>query len=381
MTRIERNRCRSRMAWLVSAMFVAAAPATTTLAQSWPHGGWARRGVTVMTQNLYYGAPLEPLMVAGNLMQVLVEVDTIWRGVHATDFGERGEAIADQIAAARPDLLGLQEAALWRIQSPGDILQGGTTPATDVAYDFVQILLAELAERGTPYRVVVSLDQMDAELPSITGDDIRLTDRDVILARADLPCGMLTVLRTDEGHFEDLVEIPVGGAGGPVVTLFRGWVAADVFVRGRLFRFLNAHLEDVPFVAIQEAQARELLAGPADVRLPVVLLGDFNSDAIGPGTDSYEILLAGGFVDAWSERNPLDPGATWGHAPDLRNPMPNLTQRLDLVLFRDRVLTRFRPVAAFVVGEELGDRTATGMWPSDHAGVVAKLRIRRWFWR
>jgi hypothetical protein len=32
-------------------------------------------------------------------------------------------------------------------------------------------------------------------------------------------------------------------------------------------------------------------------------------------------------------------------------------------------------VAAEVLGEELDDRTPTGLWPSDHAGVVAKLHL------
>jgi hypothetical protein len=32
-------------------------------------------------------------------------------------------------------------------------------------------------------------------------------------------------------------------------------------------------------------------------------------------------------------------------------------------------------VAAEVLGEELDDRTPTGLWPSDHAGVVATLHL------
>jgi hypothetical protein len=32
-------------------------------------------------------------------------------------------------------------------------------------------------------------------------------------------------------------------------------------------------------------------------------------------------------------------------------------------------------VAAEVLGEELEDRTPAGLWPSDHAGVVATLHL------
>lgn len=330
-------------------------------------------GVTVMTRNLYFGTSLNGVMTSTNLLQVMSEVDKAFKAVHATNFPERAEALAREIVRARPQLIGLQEAALWRIQSPGDILKGGTKPATKVVFDFVQILLAELAERGARYEVAVSIDELDAELPSITGDDIRLTDRDVILVRKRSWRSHVRVLRTDSGHFNTLLRIPVGGTGGPIITVNRGWVAADVLVGWRFFRFLNTHLEDDVAPPIQEAQARELLAGPAAVRWPVIAVGDFNSNASGPGTQSYQILLTGGFADAWTRSGRSKPGFTWGQDPDLRNAKSKLSQRLDLVLYRGRL----KATRAHVVGDKVRDKTSTGMWPSDHAGVVAKFRTRR----
>ena len=41
------------------------------------------------------------------------------------------------------------------------------------------------------------------------------------------------------------------------------------------------------------------------------------------------------------------------------------------VLFRQNLCA----LDADVVGDELNDRTASGLWPSDHAGVVADLRL------
>jgi hypothetical protein len=35
----------------------------------------------------------------------------------------------------------------------------------------------------------------------------------------------------------------------------------------------------------------------------------------------------------------------------------------------------FETVRADVVGEEAADRTAGGLWPSDHAGLVTTLRL------
>jgi endonuclease/exonuclease/phosphatase family metal-dependent hydrolase len=160
------------------------------------------------------------------------------------------------------------------------------------------------------------------------------------------------------------------------VTVERGWVSVDAKVRGKTFRFINTHLEPIDIApqaqaAIQLAQATELLQGPANTSLPVVLVGDFNSPADGSGTDTYEVLVGAGFEDTWSQTHPGDPGYTWGHDADLQNEDVNLTQRLDLVLFRGDL----RALSADIVGEDPADRTPSGLWPSDHAGVVATLGI------
>jgi len=324
------------------------------------------RGVTVMTRNLYFGFGEEDVLLAPDFDSLVVAVTDAWQSVQDTDFNERAEAIADEIAAGRPDLVGLQEAALYRIQSPGDIFAGGDTPATEVAYDFVEILRDALADRGLDYDVAVSQENLDIELPTLQGDDVRLTDRDVILARADLPHGYLQLLGTDAAYFDTLLQFPVAGGEGPEVTILRGWVSADVKVRGRAFRFVNTHLES-DIAVIQEAQAAELAAGLEDAPLPVILLGDFNSDAFGVGTDSYEILLDAGFTDAWTEVHPVAPGLTWGQSPDLLNPVSSLTERLDLILFRGP----FEAEDAYTTGDDPADRTPSGLWPSDHAGVVS----------
>jgi len=54
----------------------------------------------------------------------------------------------------------------------------------------------------------------------------------------------------------------------------------------------------------------------------------------------------------------------------------HLTQRLDLVLFRNTlsVTPNLCGLDADVVGDELSDHTPSGLWPCDHAGVVATLR-------
>jgi hypothetical protein len=107
----------------------------------------------------------------------------------------------------------------------------------------------------------------------------------------------------------------------------------------------------------------------------VILAGDFNSRAGGGGTPTYSNLIGAGFKDAWSVTHPGELGNTWGHDEDLLNNRVNLTQRLDLVLFRDGNVGGLCASDADIVGDELSDRIrASGLWPSDHAGVVATLR-------
>jgi endonuclease/exonuclease/phosphatase family metal-dependent hydrolase len=149
------------------------------------------------------------------------------------------------------------------------------------------------------------------------------------------------------------------------LTLPRGWASVDVKIRGKPFRFVTTHLEAFSPL-VRNPEAAELLAGPAATDLPVVLVGDMNS---GPGFDlgAYNILLGAGSSDAWIDGS----GLTCCHADDLHNPDPTLTKRIDLVLARGG----FETLSADVVGEEPADRTASGLWPSDHAGVVATLGL------
>lgn len=103
----------------------------------------------------------------------------------------------------------------------------------------------------------------------------------------------------------------------------------------------------------------------------MILVGDYNSRADGTGTPTYSNLTGAGFTDAWSVAPLGKLGNTFGHEPLLRNTTVNLTQRIDLLLFRGSVSA----VDADVVGDELGDRTPSGLWPSDHAGLMARIGL------
>ena len=65
-------------------------------------------------------------------------------------------------------------------------------------------------------------------------------------------------------------------------------------------------------------------------------------------------------------------GFTAGQSERLDNVPFKLNHRVDYVLYQPRGV---EAVAAEVIGKELEDRTAAGLWPSDHAGVVAILHL------
>jgi endonuclease/exonuclease/phosphatase family metal-dependent hydrolase len=297
----------------------------------------------------------------------------------ATNFPERSEALADEIADSQPQLVGLQEVSLYRTGAP-DTFSENPTLAKHVRLDYLEILLQELNERGLHYAPVAITRNFDVENPGYTApgvlQDIRLTDRDVILARTDLPSSELKLSNVQMANFRTNASLPIGTTG-QYLTIWRGWNSVDVKVNDKQFRFIHTHLEqegpfsEHPFNQIQVAQGNEILQGPAKTELPVILVGDFNSKADGTGTPTYSNLTGAGFTDTWSVTHPGELGNTFGHEPLLLNTAVNLTQRIDLVLFRGSVSA----VDADVVGDELGDRTPSGLWPSDHAGLMATLGL------
>ena len=332
--------------------------------------------IPVMTRNLYLGADLSPVFAAaakGDGPGVVHATTTAWQGVRATNFPERAGALADEIGGSKPLLVGLQEVSLFRT-GPPDSITAAPTPAEHVELDYLDILLKELDRRGLHYAPVTITKEADAEIPGYTApgvlQDIRLTDRDVILARTDVSSSKLQISNRQTGNYATYASLPIGQTGQSI-KLLRGWGSVDVTLRGQTFRFINTHLEpEGPLDAIQVAQGNELLNGPANTSLPVILAGDLNSRADGTGTLTYDNLINAGFDDAWSATHPREPGNTWAHDADLLNATVGLAQRLDLVLFRNKLCA----LDTYVVGDELGDRTPSGLWPSDHAGVVATLR-------
>ncbi len=331
-----------------------------------------------MTRNLYLGADLAPILAAlasGNNNAIVGAATATWNAVQATAPQERMGAIADEIVGADPAVIGLQEVTTWTTYAFNP--QTGAVSDPTIAYDFLQLLLAELAARGASYAEVPAATAHNFSSPPIPilagaafpTRAVSLADRDVILARTDVA---VTNART--GTYQNIVSFPFGGTTLPVA---RGWGSVDVQDERARFRFVNSHLEafGIPGVDAEQvrvAQAGELLAAQAAIavqagKLPIVYVGDYNSAA--PQAPAYSALLAAVGEDAWTRSHHNDPGPTCCFDATLRDPADPLTTRIDLVLHsRDIKASR-----ATIVGEEAADRTPSGLWPSDHAGVVATL--------
>jgi hypothetical protein len=369
--------------------------------------------LTVMTRNLYLGADLNPALQASGVDGAVNAAYQIEQQVHRTKFPSvRAALLANEIKKRKPDVVGLQEAALWRT-GPYDLsaVTGGpkATQVDPQGGDFLSELLAKLnkgakkkgkkgaaaAKKKAPlrYRIAVVKNEFDFELPVNQGSgglsvcpaqchNERLTMRDAILVKKGVK-----ISNASSGTFNTLLRVRVGGVLNVDVT--RGWAAVDAKVNGKKVHVVDSHFEafdsassntgsdgnTYPKGGIREAQAKQLIApgGPSTSKHPTLLIGDFNSDSpvhgdqVDPGDAlAYRALLAGG----WSERAFTPP--PFGcciQDPNLSNPSAaGVTHRVDHIMSNTKKL-KFKKGG-------LTTTFANGLWSSDHFGVWSQLQVK-----
>ncbi len=318
--------------------------------------------LTVMTYNVYVGGSAEAILAVENLLQVPTAVANMYNDVIASDFPGRAAAIAKSIKTYQPHLIGLQEISLIRRQRPGDRIAGGTVPAEEVVIDFLQVLMDAVQAEGLNYQVAAQVQNIDVEMPMFTESgivDVRLTDFDVILSRSDV-----AISRPVSANYTNGLTIEMLG-----LEVQRGYAAVDATVSGVTYRVVNTHLE----VFVEEArvaQALELVDILSEETLPILLLGDFNTPA--PDGTAYQMLLSAGYVDVW-QMDAEGTGNTCCQDPALLNEVSGHSVRIDQIFVRNLKLPV--SVTTHTIGDEPSERLASGLWPSDHAGVVALLSL------
>ena len=253
---------------------------------------------------------------------------------------QRRDAIAAVLADARPDIIGLQE--VWA--SPSDHLAALLADQLGMHWTWTPAPAPERCQQrlGDPAMQVGNAtlsrwpitEQASQPLPA---DPVADDGRTVLFARVQSPTGPLPFITTQ-------------------LTSTIGQSAVRCQQVATLCRFVAAH---------------------TNPDFPPVVTGDLNAQP-----DADEIRLLGGhktapvvpglvLVDAWSYADPLSPGWTW----DRRNPYVAATgepsARIDYVLVGLPAATGAGRVRSVRL---IGDRPVHGIWPSDHAGVLAELQ-------
>lgn len=329
--------------------------------------------VKIMTQNMDAGTDLT--FAIGELLGLLppgAGVELTYQEILATNIPQRAAMLAARVAAQKPDLLALQEVTLWRTGASIDT-------ATTVLFDQLQLLLSGLVTRGVPYDIVSVNNVADLALPKASGGALRITDRNVLLIRADLRPPAFHLSNVHSSLFDAVYTL--GGLQVP-----SGWISATVHTGNRHLRLFTTHLQsavpgDPTSVIVQEAQARQLIHELRNSTVPVIIAGDFNSDSIlgtaGPGPDNtatVALIQAAGYADAWTVAG-HGPGPTWPLYLEDRYPPPFFAQsmpfeRIDLIFSQG--------LNVLSVDRVLAPGPAVTQWPffgSDHAGVIAKFQF------
>jgi endonuclease/exonuclease/phosphatase family metal-dependent hydrolase len=329
----------------------------------------------VMTYNMYLGANIQPLFQAKDLDELRQLATEAYAHVHQVDFNLRAVAIAAQIVQAEPEVVGLQELSLWQ-----EVLLSNPSELT-TRYDFLQILLDELEAQGHPYVAASVVETFSSDPVPINDPEVaavKWTDRNAVIARADLSASELTTANPMGAKF--VTYLPVTILGTPIRAT-RAWTSVDVRVMGAWFRVFDTHFEAFhPLVRL--AQVGELVAIMSASPYPIVLAGDINlypQSADRPeDRQAWNILTGAGFVDAWVESDGAFPAYTAGQPDDLDCTLPStLDNTVDFVLHdADGYVDAVRH-SGDIVGEDPADCTKTTppLWPSDHAGVVVGLHI------
>ena len=350
--------------------------------------------VTAMTRNVYLGADINRPVQAALAAQArglppqavvvaLANATHVTRAVvDHTDFTVRAGLLAREITTTDPDLVGLQEVAWWR-HGPLQLDRVGVPDAEVTDYDFLQLLLDALAARGAHYVPVVVGTRADVESPSFTGTgsadarDVRLTMRDVILRRAD---GSLKVTGTHDQLYAHNLAVPVAGV---TMRFDRGFQWADVRAGSTSFRFVNSHFEAFSS-DLALAQAAEVLASAPAADRSTVFVCDCNSDPLNHTVKPVDHvqhsapydLITKTFADEWLRWRPAGEGWTSGLSESVDDPTAaGFDHRIDMVFGRTADGRPLPVDRGLVTGTSVTDRdAATGLWPSDHGGVVLRLR-------
>jgi endonuclease/exonuclease/phosphatase family metal-dependent hydrolase len=152
-------------------------------------------------------------------------------------------------------------------------------------------------------------------------------------------------------------------------------------VRGsKPFKFVNTHLESfddrtiVPSIRAQQAGELVGPGGPATGRLPVILVGDINSDVrteTAPGDGQAYRVLTGAGLRERSTYKPLNCCIDEGNFSLTSGSPSEFDHKVD------HIMTDAPKKVKLLASGVTGRKMSNGYWDSDHAGLFSKLSILR----
>jgi endonuclease/exonuclease/phosphatase family metal-dependent hydrolase len=272
---------------------------------------------------------------------------------------ERAALLAAEINETKPDVIALQEVTTWKIGSGRKA----------VKLDQLELLINALRAAGLHYEIVAvqTLTHIDIDLQIPQVPPVSFTDHNAILARS----GQLNVLRTKNHTYGSNMVFPTAVGDIPILS---GWMTADIKIRDSQFKLVNTHLASAAgtpeTVAIQLDQANELVEKLDDCDLPIILAGDFNSDASSTkyyypdDTDSAGNIVDSGYTDVWNKLYPNDPGYSWPLFGEDTMTYPLMPlERIDLIFSNGLEADSIEMIGTIA--------DADGLYTSDHAGLLA----------
>ena len=369
-----------------------------------PPANAAEPTITVMSRNLYLGADV------GVAMELIPDFPAaaqfMWEQVKKTDFSKRAPVLAAQIRAENPDVIGIQEATTWYCKK-------SLFSKKVAVFNFTDSLLKELnGEYVIPSKGGVSAFNPGysiAPVPYLTNVNDAETFQplfgtdsaacgfeigDALFIKSSLANKVLKVGNTE--YVDTYTIVPT------LMTIYRGYTWADINIAGIPTRFVSTHLEsiwDENKVPNAAKQATQLINDLSETKMPVIVIGDFNSDprdprpkaSANPGLqpttsdecpadsnkcNAYKLMREAGFADSGPDAS--DPTTySWGMNALLTGPDPirlkaaqemgnkyGFTDRLDYIFSKNGV----EVTTSRIIG-------ITAPYATDHAGVISDFKI------
>ena len=359
---------------------------------------------TVMSRNIYLGADV------GVALELIPDMPAaaqfMWDQVNKNDFSKRSVALAAEIQSYKPDVIGLQEATIWYCK------KNVWSKKVEV-FNFTDQLLQAL---DGDY-VLASKDGKTAFNPGYSINPIPFLTMvkdperfQKVFGQDKAACGFQIgdalaikkelagqVVRVGNTEYEDSYSIVP-----TLMTIYRGYTWADINIANIPVRFITTHLEsiwDENKVPNAAKQATQLIKDVKETNMPLVIIGDFNSDprdprpanAANPGLqptaskecpagsskcNAYRLMKEAGFNDAGPDAS--DPTTyTWGMNALLTGPDPDrlkaaqamgneygFTDRLDYIFTKNGVDVTTSQIIGY-----------KAPYATDHAGIFAEFSI------